>query len=118
MRMFWTDGGRGPKSEEAREVDVRTARDTFADMRGKRGNFFGLIDDQGRTFQLYFDEGIPDGADDATHLEIVSVDFPVPGKRGSFQRKVSIGEASDLIAKAFEVGADPDRFEPLAFVAW
>lgn len=118
MKLFYDDGGRGPTHEQAREVDVRTARDAWADLRGKRGNFLGLIDEQRRTLQLVFLEGIPDDIDDATHLEIVSVDFPVPSKRGSFQRTVSIAEASDLIAKAFDVGADPDRFAPLEFVAW
>jgi hypothetical protein len=116
--MFYNDAGRGPTAEEAREVDVQAARDAWADLRGKRGNFFGLIDGLDRTFQLYFDESIPNGVDDASHLEIVSVDFPVAAKRGSFQRKVSIGEASELIAKAFEVGADPDQFAPLEFVSW
>ena len=118
MKMFYEDGGRGPTAEEAREVDVRAARDAWADLRGKRGNFFGLIDDQSRTLQLYFDESIPDGVDDASHLEIVTLDFPLAAKRGSLQRKVSIGEASELIAKAFEVGADPERFVPLEFMAW
>jgi hypothetical protein len=79
------------------------------------GNFLGLIDDSGNTIQFYFDEGIPDHVDDASHLRIVLIDFPQPANKGSYAAHMTIGE---LIKKAFEVGADYRKFGGLTFMAW
>ncbi len=87
-------------------------------MNGTTGNFFGLIDDQDRTMQLYFEESIPDDVEDARHLRIVLLDFPIPQRKGSFSRLCTIGEASDLIKHVFTVGADPDKFSGLTFSPW
>ena len=94
------------------------ALDAWADMRGMRGNFFGLVDDLGRTLQFYFDKGIPDGVDDARHLRIVHADIPVPERAGSFAAMVTIEEARDLIERAFVSGADPAVFAQLTFEPW
>lgn len=83
-----------------------------------KGNFFGLIDDQDRTFQLYFVDGIPDHVEDARHEEILELDFPVVERKGSLSRVIKLGEADGMIQRAFQVGADPAHFEPLTVSAW
>jgi hypothetical protein len=119
MRVFWNDCGRGPDADSAEEVDIKEALRIWLDeVRGVKGNFFGLIDDQENTIQFYFDAGIPDHVDDAGHLRIVSMDFPQPEREGSFARHVTIGEVSGLIEKAFKVGADHRKFEDLSFTPW
>ncbi len=119
MRVFWNERGRGPTSDKAETVDLEQALHVWSDeMRGVEGNFFGLIDDQDRTIQFYFVSGIPDHVDDASHEEIVELDFPVVERRGSLSRMVTIGECDALIRKAFQVGAEPNQFEPLTFSAW
>jgi hypothetical protein len=119
MRAFWNDSGRGPSSDSAKEVDLTEAGLIWSDqVRGVQGNFLGLIDDQGRTIQFYFDEGIPDDVDDASHLKIVLMDFPQPNQKGSYAAHVTIGAVHGLIEKAFEVGADYHRFGNLTFMPW
>ena len=56
--------------------------------------------------------------DDASHLEIVLVDFPVPSLSGSYQRIVSIGESPRFIERAFELGASHENFDELEFNKW
>ena len=118
VKAFWKDGKQSVEANDAREMTATQALDAWADMRGMRGNFFGLVDDLGRTLQFYFDKGIPDGVDDARHLRIVHADIPVPERAGSFAAMVTIEEARDLIERAFVSGADPAVFEQLTFEAW
>lgn len=119
MRAFWNDSGRGLGSDSAKEVDLKEAGLIWSDeVRGVEGNFFGLIDDQENTIQFYFDAGVPDHIDDASHLEIVLMDFPRPEKNGSYSVRVTIGEVHRLIEKAFKVGADYRYFGDLNFVSW
>jgi hypothetical protein len=119
MKAFWSDCGRGPGSDSAKEVDLTGAGLIWSDeVRGVQGNFLGLIDDQGRTIQFYFDEDIPDDVDDAGHLKIVLMDFPQPDRKGSYATHVTIAEVHGLIAKAFKVGADHRQFGSLTFVPW
>src|SRR5262245_27147826 len=119
MRAFWNDCGRGPDADSAEEGDLKEALRSWLDeVRGVKGNFFGLIDDQANTIQFYFDAGIPDHVDDAGHLRIVSMDFPQPDRGGSFARDVTIGEVYGLIEKAFKVGADHSKFDDLSFTPW
>jgi hypothetical protein len=119
MRAFWNDSGRGLSSNNAKEVDLTEAGLIWSDeVRGVQGNFLGLIDDQGRTIQFYFDEGIPDDVDDASHLKIVLMDFPQPDQKGSYAGHVTIGAVHGLIEKAFEVGADYHWFGNLTFMPW
>lgn len=119
MRAFWNDCGIEVPSDQAREVDLREAGTIWSDaVRGVEGNFLGLIDEQGRTVQFYFESGIPDGVDDATHLRIVLMDFPRPELRGSYGRIVAIGEVHRLIETAFRTGADHRHFGELTFTAW
>src|SRR6516225_1295166 len=101
MKAFWNDCGRGPSPDFAKEVDLTEAGLIWSDeVRGVQGNFFGLIDDQGRTMQFYFDAGIPDNVDDAGHLRIVLMDFPQPGRTGSYASHVTIKEVHGLIERA------------------
>jgi hypothetical protein len=118
MRAFWNDGGRGPKSDTPREVSLKEALLIWSDIRGVKGNFLGLFDDQGRTIQFYFDDGIPDQVEDAVHLRIVLLDFPQPKKKGSYTALVTIGEVHGLIEKAFNDGADYRKFEGVSFTPW
>jgi hypothetical protein len=119
MKAFWNERGRGQTSDNAKQVNLTEAELIWSDeVRGIQGNFFGLIDDQGRTMQFYFDEGIPDDVDDASHLEIVLMDFPQPAHKGSYATHATIGAVHGLIEKAFEVGADYHRFENLKFMPW
>lgn len=119
MKVFWNDQGRGPDPGSAQQVDLPQARLIWTDeVRGCQGNFYGLIDAEDRTIQFYYDESIPDHVDDATHLRIVTLDFPVPEQEGSYSTQVTIGEVDALIVKAFEVGADHQRFANLTFTAW
>jgi hypothetical protein len=80
-------------------------------------NFLGLIDDQHRTIQCYFDEGIPDHVDDARHLRIVLMNSPQPAQKRSYMRHVTIGEVLGLIEKAFNVGANYREFGNVYFQA-
>ena len=119
MKAYWSDRGRGLASKEAKEVNLAEAWLIWSDeVRGVKGNFFGLVDNDGRTIQFYFDDGIPDYVDDAGHLKIVFMDFPQPELKGSYARTVAIKEVDGLIEKAFEVGADYRKFENLEFVPW
>jgi hypothetical protein len=50
MKVFWNDCGRGLESESAKEVDLEEAGLIWSDeVHGVKGNFFGLIDDDGNT---------------------------------------------------------------------
>lgn len=119
MKVFWNDFGEGLTSDQAREVDLHEANLIWSDkVRGGEGNFIGLIDEQDRTIQFYFESDIPDGVDDANHLQIVLMDFPQPERNGSYTRKVTISEVDGLMKTAFELGADYRRFGDLAFIEW
>lgn len=119
MKLFWFSSGQGVPSDQAKEADLDEVREMLSEqMNGEEGNFFGLVDDAGRTIQFAFEEGIPDHVEDASHLEIVTVDFPVPEKSGSYQQRITIGEIQAWVEKAFRVGADPEQFGDLPFVLW
>jgi hypothetical protein len=119
MKAYWDDSGRGPAPDDAKEVNLAEAGLIWTDeVRGVQGNFFGLIDDQDRTIQFYYEEGIPDGVDDASHLRIVRMDFPQPDQEGSYSVLVTIDEVLYYIERAFEMGADYRRFENLEFAPW
>jgi len=51
-------------------------------------------------------------------LRIVTMDFPLPERKGSYGRRVKIGEVEGLIERAFEVGADYRKFAGLEFTPW
>lgn len=119
MKVFWNNCGRGPDSNAPKEVDRKEATEIWlGKVRGIHKNFFGLVDDAGRTIQFYFDESIPDDVEDASHLRIVYMDFPLPERKGSFGAQVTVGEVQAMIAKAFAVGADHMQFDNLKFNPW
>lgn len=119
MKTFWNDRGRGPAPESALDLSQAQVQRVWSDeIRGVQGNFLGLIDDLGNTIQFYFTAGIPNDVEDARHLQIVLVDFPVLEERGSYSRQVTIGEVPDLIATVFEIGANPQSFSGLSFCGW
>lgn len=119
MKAFWNDCGRGAGHDAAIDVDQQRAALVWSDeVRGVEGNFFGLIDDDGRTVQFYFDSGIPDHVGDAGHLRIVLLDFPQPALHGSFSKHVAIQDVQGLIETIFRVGADHRHFGDLEFVPW
>jgi hypothetical protein len=118
MKAYWDDCGQGPTSDSPVEIDLAQAQTIWSDGSGVEGNFFGLIDVDGRTIQFYFTHGIPDHVEDAHHLKIVLVDFPVPEKSGSYSKIVSIGEVHDLIALAFRAGANHLAFSNMSFSSW
>lgn len=119
MRVFWNDCGDGTAANLARGLDLHKVNLLWSDqIRGMRGNFLGLIDDQDRTVQFYFESDIPDGVDDADHLRIVLMDFPQPERNGSYGRQVTLGEVRGLMQTAFEVGADYRCFGDLTFTNW
>ena len=119
MKAFWDDCGVGVLADEARILDLDEARLIWSDtVRGVEGNFLGLIDEQERTIQFYFVSNIPNDVQDARHLEIVLVDFPIPHQQGSYQRMVTIGDVDDLINIAFQHGAEPRHFGTVDFVPW
>lgn len=118
MKAFWQDGKRGVDADNAKVMTRTQALDAWADLRGLRGNFFGLIDDQERTLQFYFDASIPDDVDDASHLRIVRAEVPDPTRKGSWGTQVTIAEASALIEQVFRTGADPAAFPQFSFDGW
>ena len=119
MQIFWNDSGRGPAGDSPIEVDLEEARRIWLDeVRGAEGNYLGLIDDQDRTIQFRFDEGIPDHVDDAAYLRIVSVDFPQERLGGSYAAQVELREVEALMERAFEVGADFQCYAGLTFQLW
>ena len=118
MKAFWNDCGNELASDHAREVDLHEASLIWSDGRGVQSNFLGLIDEQGRTVQFYFESSIPDDVDDARHLQIVLMDFSQVKQKGSYRRRVAIGEVHQLIERAFRAGADPLHFGELTFTAW
>jgi hypothetical protein len=118
MKAYWSDFGQGPASEFPVEVDLAQAKNIWSDLRGGEGNFLGLIDAEGRAIQFYFTDDIPDHTEDARHLEIVLLDFPIEERGGSYCRQVSIGEVHELIALAFSVGADHSSFPGVSFSSW
>lgn len=118
MKAFWNDCGQGPTSESPVDVSLEQAQQLWSDSRGVEGNFLGLVDELGNTIQFYFNAGIPDDIEDARHLRIVLLDFPVLEKRGSYSKLVTIGEVNELIAIAFRVGARYQSFSGLSFAAW
>jgi hypothetical protein len=119
MKVFWDDCGEGLSAEEAKQVDLNEARLIWSDtVRGVEGNFLGLTDEQEKTVQFYYVSDIPDDVEDARHLAIVLVDFPVADRQGSYQRQVTIGEVDGLIVIAFQHGAVPRPFGTFDFVPW
>ncbi|MGC3962358.1 MAG: hypothetical protein QM803_03270 [Rhodocyclaceae bacterium] len=118
MKALWSDCGEGPASDSPIEVGLLQAQNIWSDGSGVEGNFFGLIDENGRTIQFYLTDGIPDHIEDARHLKIVLLDFSVQEERGSYSKQASIGEVHELIALAFAVGADHTSFAGLSFALW
>ncbi len=119
MKAFWNDRGRGVDSQSPKTVDLQEAGLIWSDeVRGVKGNFFGLVDEQGNVVQFYFDEGIPNDVDDAGHLEIVLMDFPQPQMNGSYATHVKIAAVHSWIEKAFRDGADFLKFGGLSFMPW
>ena len=119
MKAFWNDCGRGVEPATPEGVDLDRARMIwFDEVRGVEGNFLGLVDEEGKVVQFMFDEGIPDDVDDAGHLQIVWMDYPLPERKGSYGGRVSIGEVWGLIERVFIEGADYRRVEGLKFVLW
>ena len=118
MRAYWQEAvSEVPRTEPLR-LSLAEALDRWSDLRGVEGNFFGLIDNQDRIIQFYFQSSIPDSVEDASHLGIVVLDIPVPEMQGSLSRLCNLREASRLIEQAFAVGANPDMFEGLVFARW
>ena len=118
MNAYWQDLEGVVHSTHPRTLTLTEALNQWADGRGAEGNFFGLIDSEDNTIQFYFEDSIPDDVDDAGHLRIVTVDFPKPALRGSFQKLVTIYESSELIKRAYEHGAQHENFENLSFCKW
>ncbi len=57
MKGFWNDRGREPGSPSAKDVDLDEAGLIWSDeVRGVKGNFFGLIDADGNTIQYSIQE--------------------------------------------------------------
>ena len=82
---------------------------------GVRKDFLGLVDEHDRVFQF---SHIPDEVDDPSDLAIVRLDFPVPGRQGSYGRTVTVGEVPGRIDRAFATGVDPGGFGRLDFESW
>lgn len=118
MMAYWQDGSDIVASSNPQQLGLVDALNRWADGHAVQGNFFGLIDENNCTIQFYFVDGIPDHIEDARHLRIVLVDFPVPARQGSFSTLVTIGDSSNWIEKAFLVGANHENFEGLEFSPW
>jgi hypothetical protein len=121
IKIFWSDAtsGQGVGSSNARPVNLNEARRIWSDeVRGVKGNFLGLIDEEGRAAQFSFDANVPDSVDDASFLKIIRVDFPLPAKKGSFTATVTVREVDKWMQEIFKKGADPGRFKDLKFEAW
>jgi hypothetical protein len=87
------------------------------EVRGVEGNFLGLIDENDNTIQFYFESGIPNGIEDARHLRIVLLDFPVPDEQGSYCSTIRIDEVDGLIERACRVGAHHRHYD-VEFRSW
>jgi len=118
MKAYWQDCEYVVESSHPQQMTLVEALDRWADGSGAEGNFFGLIDADDNSMQFYFEDSIPDGVDDASHLEIVLVDFPQPALGGSYQKTISIGESSNWIKRGFELGLDFQKHGGLEFVKW
>ena len=118
LKAYWQDLEDVVESNDPKELTLEQALNRWADGNGSEGNFFGLIDEEDRTIQFCFVDSIPDHVGDASHLEIVLVDFPVPSLAGSYQKIVSIGESPRFIERAFELGASHENFDDLEFNKW
>ena len=119
MKVYWNDCGRGVPFDAPEDVDLEAAGLIWTDeVHGVEGNFLGLIDDQDRTIQFFFDESIPDDIDDAGDLKIVLMDFPIPERKGSYSTHVRIDDVRDLLEKAFKTGADFRKFGDVEFTPW
>ena len=118
VKVYWNDCGRGLTADAATRASCDEACRIWSDeVRGIKGNFLGLTDEDGRTVQLYFTAGIPDHIEDAGHLKIVLVDFPIPAQGGSYQARVTIQQVQDLIRKAYSRGVHHAHFD-VSFVTW
>ena len=119
MRFFWNDSGRGIPAHAPEPCTLEQALNTWSDdIRANKGNFLGLVDARDNTMQFYFNAPIPDHVEDASHLAIVRLDFPVPAQRGSYGLEVSIGRVHELIEQAFAANEiDHRRFET-TFKPW
>ena len=118
MKVFWNDQGRGVEADKAIDMNLEKASLIWTDeVFGVEGNFYGLIDGNGKVIQFYFSDGIPDHVGDAGHLEIVDVDFPCPEKKGSYVKRIRIKDVHDYIEKAFKVGADQHLYD-VKFQPW
>ena len=118
MKAYWSFSFEVVESDEPVILTLEAALNAWADGSGGEGDFFGLVDSLNRTIQFLFVDSIPDDFEDAGQLSIVLVDFPVPERRGSWSKIVTITESSALIEKAFRVGASFADFEGLEFSSW
>ena len=118
MQAYWQDGHDIVEVTHPKTSTLLETVDRWADGSGAEGNFFGLIDANDNTMQFYFEDSIPDDVDDASHLEIVQVDFPLPALRGSYQKTLSIGATPNWIKRGFEVGLNHEKYEGLEFAKW
>jgi hypothetical protein len=118
MKAYWQDCEYVVESSHPQYLTLNESLDRWADGSGAEGNFFGLIDAANNTMQFYFEDSIPDEVDDASHLEIVLVDFPQPTHGGSYQKLISIGESPEWIRRGFDLGLDYKKYEGLEFVKW
>ena len=118
MQAYWQDSHNIVESTHPKNLTLIEALDRWADISGAAGNFFGLIDADENTMQFYFEDSIPDDVDDASHLEIVLVDFPLPSLGGSYQKMLTFGATPDWIKRGFEVGLNHEQYEDLLFAKW
>lgn len=119
MRVFWNADGNGIESQSAIGLKLAEAKAVWSDdLTGIKGDFIGLIDDNGRTIQFYFDEDAPLRSDDASSRAIIRLDFPVVEKGGSCGMHVAVRDVEGLIEKAFVVGADYRQYDGVSFESW
>jgi len=118
MDAYWQDCEDVVESSHPHALTLNEALNRWADISGAEGNFFGLIDVANNTMQFYFEDSIPDEVEDASHLEIVLVDFPQPSLGGSYQKLTSVGESTNWIKRGFELGLDYKKHEGLKFAKW
>lgn len=108
LRYFLCDYTTGADiaADDAKEADLVTILDAFADMSPAEENFFGVINEHG-TLQVWF-KG--DGR--------YELDVPVPARGGSMCRKILSHEDCEAAIRLVAGGATPAELPGLDFVKW
>ena len=107
VSCFFFDAVSGERvdSDDPIEMDFEEAIKQWAELSREPGSFFGMLCEAMPTVQFLWDD---DG---------ITIDIPLPEKRGSLSKVAEVGECRSIIESVF-AGSDPTKMGGLHFISW